>query len=133
MTSLQGLGEALIRLRKQRDLNAREVADRAGITKAMVSSYERERARPSLESLEKVLDGMDADLGDLAEALGQADRWADDAPRWNALAGLLRRPEARAALADTLDSLSRLAGAVADHLREEPAGHPETGEESAAG
>lgn len=126
MTTLTGLGEALVKLRKQRELNGREVADRAGITKAMLSSYENEHARPTLRSLERILDGMDADLGDLAAALGQG---APEPRGIGALLGeLLERTEARHALADTVESLGRLATVVAAYLREEP----ETGASGAA-
>jgi transcriptional regulator with XRE-family HTH domain len=45
------------------------VADAAGITKGMLSAYETGRQRPSLETLEKLLNTLECDLNDLHNAL----------------------------------------------------------------
>ena len=66
---LNGLGQALRWLRERRGRKQYQVADTAGITKGMLSSYETGRQRPSLETLEKVLDTMHCDLHDLHNAL----------------------------------------------------------------
>lgn len=66
---LAGLGGALRRLRVHRDLKQYETAGAAGITKAMLSAYETGKRRPSLKTLSRLLEALDADLGDLHRAL----------------------------------------------------------------
>jgi transcriptional regulator with XRE-family HTH domain len=66
---LNGLGQALRWLRERPGRKQYQVADTAGITKGMLSSYETGRQRPSLETLEKVLDALHCDLHDLHNAL----------------------------------------------------------------
>ncbi len=63
------LGKALRWLREKAGLRQYETATAAGITKAMLSAYETGKQRPSLESLEKVLDALGADLVALDRAL----------------------------------------------------------------
>ena len=92
MPALLGLGKALRWLRTKQDRRQYELAAAAGITKAMLSSYETGKQKPSLETLEKVLDALGADLADLHEALqivndrgshpGTARR--DGSPAWEA-------------------------------------------------
>jgi transcriptional regulator with XRE-family HTH domain len=69
MTMFQSLGRALRWLREERRLRQYQVADAAGITKAMLSSYETGRQKPSLETLEKLLVALGCDLVELAQAL----------------------------------------------------------------
>jgi len=86
---LAGLGAALRRLRVHRDLKQYQTAAAAGITKAMLSAYETGKRRPSLKTLGRLLEALDADLGDLHRALvaerhgdalfGRGRRGADDA------------------------------------------------------
>lgn len=66
---LSELGGALRRLRIHRDLKQFETAGAAGITKAMLSAYETGKRRPSLKTLSRLLEALDADLGDLHRAL----------------------------------------------------------------
>jgi transcriptional regulator with XRE-family HTH domain len=66
---LAGLGGALRRLRVHRDLKQYQTAAAAGITKAMLSAYETGKRRPSLKTLGRLLEALDADLGDLHRAL----------------------------------------------------------------
>lgn len=73
---LKGLGPALRRLRVHRDLKQYETAAAAGITKAMLSAYETGKRRPSLKTLGRLLEALDADLGDLHQAL-VTERWGD--------------------------------------------------------
>lgn len=63
MLDLAHLGPALRRLRQYRDIHQRELAHAAGITKAMVSAYERGRRRPSLVTLARILNAANADFG----------------------------------------------------------------------
>ncbi len=70
------------------------MANSAGITKGMLSSYETGRQRPSLDTLEKILDSLNCDLNDLHNALqivnGRPEemrRKADPAPLLAPMAG----------------------------------------------
>lgn len=66
---LNGLGQALRWLRERQGKKQYQVADSAGITKGMLSAYETGRQRPSLETLEKLLNTLGCDLHDLHNAL----------------------------------------------------------------
>jgi transcriptional regulator with XRE-family HTH domain len=66
---LNGLGQALRWLRDRRGRKQYELAETAGITKGMLSAYETGRQRPSLETLEKILDTLGCDLNDLHNAI----------------------------------------------------------------
>jgi transcriptional regulator with XRE-family HTH domain len=66
---LNGLGQALRWLRDRQSKKQYQVADTAGITKGMLSAYETGRQRPSLETLEKILDTLGCDLNDLHNAI----------------------------------------------------------------
>lgn len=68
-TSLNGLGQALRWLRDRQGKKQYNVAESAGITKGMLSAYETGRQRPSLDTLEKILDTLGCDLNDLHNAL----------------------------------------------------------------
>lgn len=67
--TLNGLGQALRWLRDRQGKKQYQVADAAGITKGMLSAYETGRQRPSLETLEKILDTLGCDLNDLHNAI----------------------------------------------------------------
>ncbi len=71
MAALEGLGSALRRLRMQRAITQTDLARQAGITKAMLSKYERGRQHPALGTLERILDALDASLGHLDLAMGE--------------------------------------------------------------
>lgn len=75
-TSFSGLGSALRRLRVHQGLKQYEMADAAGITKAMLSAYETGKRRPSLKTLSQLLEALDADLGSLHRAM-MAERYGD--------------------------------------------------------
>jgi transcriptional regulator with XRE-family HTH domain len=66
---LNGLGPALRWLRDRRSRKQYQIAGEAGITKGMLSAYETGRQRPSLETLDKILDTLGCDLHDLHNAL----------------------------------------------------------------
>jgi len=66
---LTGLGPALRWMRERRNRKQYQVAAAAGITKGMLSAYETGRQRPSLETLDKILDTLETDLHDLHNAL----------------------------------------------------------------
>ena len=66
---LNGLGQALRWLRDRQGKKQYQVAEAAGITKGMLSAYETGRQRPSLKTLEKILDTLGCDLNDLHNAI----------------------------------------------------------------
>jgi len=66
---LTGLGQALRWLRERQARKQYRVADDAGVTKGMLSAYETGRQRPSLETLDKLLETLGCDLNDLHNAL----------------------------------------------------------------
>jgi len=59
---LDSVGPALRRIRQVRGLTQRDLAQRAGLTPAMVSSYERGKRLPSLRSLSYLLAALHAHL-----------------------------------------------------------------------
>ncbi len=63
------LGSALVFLRNRTRRKQSEIAEEAGLTKGMLSAYETGRQRPSLESLFKLLEVLQADFGDFQDAL----------------------------------------------------------------
>lgn len=85
MSAFEGLGKALRWLRARQDKRQYQVAEDAGVTKAMLSAYETGKQRPSLETLDKILGGLDASLEDLHRAIlivnGLSDPLRPPAPR----------------------------------------------------
>ncbi len=69
MQMFDGLGRALRWLRENRRLRQFEVAKLAGITRPMLSAYETSKQRPTLETLDRILNALNCDLGELFEAL----------------------------------------------------------------
>jgi len=69
MPIFQGLGRALRWLRERQTKRQYQVADAAGITKAMLSAYETGKQKPSLDTLEKILAALEGDLNELHNAL----------------------------------------------------------------
>jgi len=69
MSIFNGLGRALRWLRDRQGKRQYQVADAAGITKAMLSAYETGKQKPSLDTLEKILTALECDLNDLHNSL----------------------------------------------------------------
>lgn len=69
MGSFERLGRALRWIRQRQGKKQFEVASDARITKAMLSSYENEKQRPTLETLERILVALRVDLDGLAYAM----------------------------------------------------------------
>jgi transcriptional regulator with XRE-family HTH domain len=65
------LGNALRLLRARQNLTQGAVAARAGLTKAMLSSYEIGSKLPSFQSLTAILSALDRNFHDLQEALDE--------------------------------------------------------------
>ena len=74
MIELEDLGPALRLLRQKRGARQYELARRAGITKAMLSGYERGARLPSLRTLASVLDAQGAGFDNLHRAMECARR-----------------------------------------------------------
>src|SRR5215831_3340064 len=69
MSIFAGLGRSLRWLRERQAKRQYQVAEAAGITKAMLSAYETGKQKPSLETLEKILAALGCDLNDLHNAV----------------------------------------------------------------
>lgn len=69
MPAFEGLGKALRWLREKQNKRQYQVAESAGITKAMLSAYETGKQKPSLETLEKILDALGLGLPELSVTL----------------------------------------------------------------
>lgn len=68
--AFENLPTTLYLIRTLSGMTQDEVANRGGLTKAMVSSFEKGRRRPSLQSFERHLRGLGVDLnlyGDVAK------------------------------------------------------------------
>jgi transcriptional regulator with XRE-family HTH domain len=81
MPAFQGLDKALRWLRLETKRKQREVAQAAGVTQAMLCSYEQGKRTPSLASLEKILDTLGADLFRFAEVLALVNGRPAPSPR----------------------------------------------------
>jgi transcriptional regulator with XRE-family HTH domain len=86
MGAFQNLGKALRWLRTRQDRKQYEIAENAGITKAMLSAYETGKQNPSIETLEKILEALHVDLPDLHHALtvnrGEGEGQAEESGSW---------------------------------------------------
>lgn len=78
MSRLRNLGHALRYLRILSERKQFEVAEVAGITRAMLSAYERGSREPSLTTLTKILDALAVDFAGLQKALDRVE--SGDAP-----------------------------------------------------
>ena len=66
---MDNLGPALRWLRQRRAMKQHEVADAAGITRPMLSAYERGKVHPTLDTLDTILDALGCTLSQLGEAI----------------------------------------------------------------
>jgi transcriptional regulator with XRE-family HTH domain len=73
MGEFQGIGEALKILRGKTGLKQREVGERAGVTPAMISTYETGKAIPLIPTVESLLQAMGFDRFDLLNAIETAN------------------------------------------------------------
>jgi len=64
-----GLGPSLRDLRTDRGWTQVQLAERAGVSKSMLSLYEGDKQRPHLHTLGKLLDALGVSLGQLAARL----------------------------------------------------------------
>lgn len=112
---------ALRLLRDRQGITQRRLAERAGCTLKQISAYETARQRPRIETLERILEVLDADAADLARAMeglaavergGQRDRPA--AAGVGTAASRLGVPPART-LREISERLPQLQG-LADEL-----------------
>jgi len=75
------VGAALRAIRESRKLLQREAAARMGISRSMLSMYERGHTQPTVATLERILAALDANLGTLAEHLAYARGFHPTAPK----------------------------------------------------
>jgi len=73
MGEFQGIGEALKILRGRTGLKQREVGKEAGVTPAMISTYETDKAIPLIPTVESLLAAMGFDRFDLLNAIEEAN------------------------------------------------------------
>jgi transcriptional regulator with XRE-family HTH domain len=73
-----GLGPALRLLRQRRGLTQQQIADKAGITKAMMSAYEVGKYFPAVETLSRLLRSLECDLRGLHDAMEEATAGGGD-------------------------------------------------------
>lgn len=69
VAAFEGLGKALRWLRDKQGKKQYQLAESAGITKAMLSAYETDKQKPSIDTLEKIMSALLVDLPDLFHAL----------------------------------------------------------------
>ena len=87
------LDRALRHLREGRRTRQYQIAEAAGITKAMLSAYETGKQKPSLETLDKLLEALGCDLIDLHQALAIFQNGPPgDPPRSHLRSPARRRP-----------------------------------------
>jgi transcriptional regulator with XRE-family HTH domain len=67
------LGKALRLLRNWQGRTQTEIAGTAGISKAMLSSYETGKQLPKIGTLAVILDALTGDLYDLQDVLAEVD------------------------------------------------------------
>lgn len=72
--ALIALGRALRELREQKGLKQIELGTAAGATESQVSDIERAKNNPGWVLIARLLDGMGATVGDLADAYARAER-----------------------------------------------------------
>lgn len=65
MARFEQIGQVIRDLRTERGWTQAELAERAELTGALLSSYETGRKKPSLPNLGRVLDALGVDLGQL--------------------------------------------------------------------
>ena len=102
------LGEALRRLRTDRNLLQEDVADRAGITRPMLSAYERGRVEPKFEGLLRILGAMGTTLsflGTYMELVTRGRRLGEIAPDSRIWPEIDARVHLQAALDQWADAL----------------------------
>ncbi|HEX2253044.1 MAG TPA: helix-turn-helix transcriptional regulator [Thermoanaerobaculia bacterium] len=66
---VEHVGPAMRVIRRSKGLTQKDVAERAGVTRAMLSAYERGHRRPSLKTLVRILGALDVTLAELGRAV----------------------------------------------------------------
>src|SRR5215210_4248167 len=80
VSALEGLGQALEALRKRRGWSAAEAARRTGIDQSNLLKYERNAKGITAATLDRILDGYNATLAELAATLREVQSGPD--VRW---------------------------------------------------
>lgn len=92
MGAFEGLGRALRWVRQRQGKKQYEVAATAKITKAMLSSYENEKQRPAIDTLERILGALEIDVDYLAYAMRMTRGDGEATPDGPPQGGTLPRP-----------------------------------------
>jgi transcriptional regulator with XRE-family HTH domain len=104
---MMNLGTILRRSRKDKKLTLRAVADRAGLSEGFMSQVENNVKSPSVDTLIKICDALDVNVGDLFNQLQSQERlfmvqrseWDDvDVPHTGFATRRFMAPENRAAI-----------------------------------
>ncbi|MBW8875112.1 MAG: helix-turn-helix transcriptional regulator [Acidobacteria bacterium] len=74
------ISQALRRVRQAAGFLQVDVAERSGLTRAMVSAYEAGKSTPSLGSLSAYLGAIGRDLGDLQDEVNRLSGRSSDEP-----------------------------------------------------
>lgn len=123
-----GLGPALRGFRIERGWTQVELADRAGVSKSMLSLYEGGRRQPHLNTLGRLLDTLGVQLGELALRLGEHPPASNRrGPRRDTSEGreaATLEAEAVAAVTTVLQEISALLRAAAPSPRPRPGPGP---------
>ena len=80
MGLFEGAGRALRRLREEKGLLQKQVSERSGVTKGMLSRIENDKADTTLGTLGRILEGMDAELEEFTRVLQAVQRGEDSTP-----------------------------------------------------
>lgn len=124
--AFDALGPVLRELRIECGLTQAQLADRAGVSKSMLSLYERGKQRPHLDTLERLLDALGKGLGDLVMRLEswpgvEEEPAARRGPRRHAPdRPIARRSLEREAMAAATEVLQGIAALLQHALQREP-------------
>ena len=127
-----GLDAVLRDLRIERGLTQAELAGRAGVSKSMLSLYERGKQRPQLDTLERLLDALDVGLADLVTRLQASPSGHIPAGRRGPRRAAPRGPAPRRLQEETVEAATEVLQGIAALLRYAIHGEP-PGAEQASG
>jgi transcriptional regulator with XRE-family HTH domain len=68
------IGKNIQKARKEQGLTLEVLSERSGVSKAMLSQIEQEKANPTVATVWKISQGLNVDINSLLEGTGQAGR-----------------------------------------------------------
>ena len=108
VTGFGRIGTAIKWLRTHAGMTQAELGRRAQVTKGLISKYELGDAKPSLETLEKLIGGLEIDVRELVETLEEVEQ--SERARHEAGKETPGPAERQRALREVNQDLQRLAG-----------------------